>query len=141
MYSHHPAPRHKLSEVPKARLRLCVLLTLAATTAACDIDYQCKGTTTCWNGECEEYVGQRTNAINACAKECIEELRLYYSTFYLMQVDVHTHHETSIPGHCVIAYDTHGETDGVDIDTYFQKTRDNIRRLDDGYALCERSKT
>ena len=122
-------------EVSKARLRLCCLLLLALATQSCIIEYDCKGTTTCWDGECEEYVGKRTPTIDACARECIEELRLYYSTFYLVQVDAHSHYE-SIPGHCVIAYSTHGETDGVDIDTYFQNTRDNIRRLDDGYALC-----
>ena len=89
----------------------------------------------CFEGACVEYVGVRQTSLSAFCGGCASELSLYYSTFYSSDVFIRAQY-ASLPGYCVLGFDVLGESDGLDIETYYSRTRNNLIRIDDGFALC-----
>ena len=113
---------------------LCFILCLCFVFG-CDNEFECSGVRTCFEGSCVSYVGPRRLSLSSFCVGCASELSLYYGTFYLSSVNILYEYD-SLPGYCVLGFESFGEVDGVDIATYYSLTRNNLIRIDDGFALC-----
>ena len=116
-------------------LFLFFLFSVCNSVSGCMFEYECDGVRTCFEGSCVEYVGVRASSLSAFCGGCASELSLYYSTFYSSDVFIRGEY-SRLPGYCVLGFDVLGGGDGLDMATYYSQTRNNLIRIDDGFALC-----